>query len=85
MKKKNSFGKTVFSIRVCGSFVGRECGEAYAVNGWSGRKIAIVTRNLRPLVTRIGNVHQARKGDRSLSTKTGLHEADSALGRQMMQ
>jgi len=68
------------------AIVGRpNAGKSTLVNRLVGQKIAIVTSKPQTTRNRIQGIVTKPQGRSSLSDTPGLHEADSALGRQMMQ
>src|SRR6202521_4637527 len=68
------------------AIVGRpNAGKSTLVNRLVGQKIAIVTSKPQTTRNRIQGIVTKPKGQLVFIDTPGLHEADSALGRQMMQ
>jgi GTP-binding protein Era len=68
------------------AIVGRpNAGKSTLVNRLVGQKIAIVTSKPQTTRNRIQGIVTKRQGQIVFIDTPGLHEADSALGRQMMQ
>jgi GTP-binding protein Era len=68
------------------AIVGRpNAGKSTLVNRLVGQKIAIVTSKPQTTRNRIQGIVTKTQGQIVLIDTPGLHEADSALGRQMMQ
>ena len=68
------------------AIVGRpNAGKSTLVNRLVGQKIAIVTSKPQTTRNRIQGIVTKPQGQIVFIDTPGLHEADSALGRQMMQ
>src|SRR5438045_2800064 len=68
------------------AIVGRpNAGKSTLVNRLVGQKIAIVTSKPQTTRNRIQGIVTRPEGQIVFIDTPGLHEADSALGRQMMQ
>jgi len=79
-KKKQAFRSGFVAI------VGRpNAGKSTLVNGLVGQKIAIVTSKPQTTRNRIQGIVTKPEGQVVFIDTPGLHKADSALGRQMMQ
>lgn len=79
-RKKNAFRSGFVAI------IGRpNAGKSTLVNRLVGQKIAIVTSKPQTTRNRIQGIVTRPEGQVIFIDTPGLHEADSALGRQMMQ
>jgi len=84
-EKKNSTEKQDFRSGFV-AVVGRpNAGKSTLVNRLVGQKIAIVTSKPQTTRNRIQGIVTKPQGQIVFIDTPGLHEADSALGRQMMQ
>jgi len=84
-EKKNSTEKQDFRSGFV-AVVGRpNAGKSTLVNRLVGQKIAIVTSKPQTTRNRIQGIVTKSEGQIVFIDTPGLHEADSALGRQMMQ
>ncbi len=84
-EKKNSSEKQDFRSGFV-AVVGRpNAGKSTLVNRLVGQKIAIVTSKPQTTRNRIQGIVTKSQGQIVFIDTPGLHEADSALGRQMMQ
>jgi GTP-binding protein Era len=82
---KNEIGKKEFRSGFV-AIVGRpNAGKSTLVNRLVGQKIAIVTSKPQTTRNRIQGIVTKPEGQIIFIDTPGLHEADSALGRQMMQ
>lgn len=80
VKKKQAFRSGFVAI------IGRpNAGKSTLVNRLVGQKIAIVTSKPQTTRNRIQGIATKPEGQVIFIDTPGLHEADSALGRQMMQ
>jgi GTP-binding protein Era len=85
MRKKNTEEKRDFHSGFV-AVVGRpNAGKSTLVNRLVGQKIAIVTSKPQTTRNRIQGIVTKPQGQSIFIDTPGLHEADSALGRQMMQ
>lgn len=85
MAKEEDPGKKRFRSGFV-AIVGRpNAGKSTLVNRLVGQKIAIVTSKPQTTRNRIQGIVTKPQGQIVLIDTPGLHEADSALGRQMMQ
>src|SRR5947208_14306638 len=86
MREEESVGKKQAFRSGFVAIVGRpNAGKSTLVNRWVGQKIAIVTSKPQTTRNRIQGIVTKPEGQVVFIDTPGLHKADSALGRQMMQ
>src|SRR5436853_1553915 len=86
MREEESVGKKQAFRSGFVAIVGRpNAGKSTLVNRLVGQKIAIVTSKPQTTRNRIQGIATKPQGQIIFIDTPGLHEADSALGRQMMQ
>ena len=86
MPEKENFGKKQAFRSGFVAIIGRpNAGKSTLVNRLVGQKIAIVTSKPQTTRNRIQGIVTKPEGQIIFIDTPGLHEADSALGRQMMQ
>src|SRR5438094_6266061 len=86
MREEESVGKKQAFRSGFVAIVGRpNAGKSTLVNRLVGQKIAIVTSKPQTTRNRIQGIVTKPQGQIVFIDTPGLHEADSALGRQMMQ
>src|ERR1700675_4117267 len=85
MGQKKAEAKKGFKAGFVAIFGGPNAGKSTLVNRLVGQKIAIVTSKPQTTRNRIQGIVTKPQGQIVLIDTPGLHEADSALGRQMMQ
>ena len=83
--KENSAGKQDFRSGFVAILGRPNAGKSTLVNRLVGQKIAIVTSKPQTTRNRIQGIATKPQGQIIFIDTPGLHEADSALGRQMMQ
>src|SRR5213593_3922265 len=86
MREEESVGKKQAFRSGFVAIVGRpNAGKSTLVNRLVGQKIAIVTSKPQTTRNRIQGIVTKPEGQAVFIDTPGLHEANSALGRQMMQ
>ncbi len=83
--KENSAGRQDFRSGFVAILGRPNAGKSTLVNRLVGQKIAIVTSKPQTTRNRIQGIATKPQGQIIFIDTPGLHEADSALGRQMMQ